>query len=94
MKKSHLKKPSQRTVPTRPIIASFLRGHSLHPDLPPRRYARLDTSIPRVTQILLMSGEPGDLCELSYELSGLSLGVVIVHALGKIDMTWTTKEGK
>lgn len=49
-----------------------------------RRYARIQTAIPRAISWLLLEGEPGDLVEFSLAHSGTQLAVIKVHAGGGI----------
>lgn len=54
-----------------------------------RRYARINTAVPRAITWLLLSGEPGDLVEFSMAEFGTQLAVVKVHAGGRIIITLT-----
>jgi hypothetical protein len=58
-------------------------------NLKPRRYARLNTAVPRVVQILLDQGSPGDVAEIAHAEHGFQIGTVKVHAGGRIAIQWT-----
>ena len=55
---------------------------------PPRHYLRLDTAAARATQLLITSGEPGDVAELAHLGTGMQLGWVKINANGTISCWW------
>ena len=54
----------------------------------PRHYARLDTAAARAIQLLILSGEPGDVAELAHLGTGMQLGWVKVQANGTVTCFW------
>lgn len=70
----------------RPIVATFL--HRGGAPMGTRTYARLDTAIPRATQILLQEGKPRDVVEFSHADTGLQIGTIKVHTGGKMTTSW------
>ena len=55
---------------------------------PMRRYLRPDTAAARATQLLITSGEPGDVAELAHLGTGMQLGWVKINANGTISCWW------
>ena len=55
---------------------------------PPRHYLRLGTAAARATQLLIISGEPGDVAELAHLGTGKQLGWVKVQANGTVTCFW------
>lgn len=53
-----------------------------------RGFARVDTAVPKVMKWLLLSGEPGDLVELSHREFGYQIGVIKISTK-KISIKWT-----
>lgn len=55
-----------------------------------RRFARLDTAIPRATQLLMLEGQPGNVVEFSHAVTGLQLGTIKLRVGGKMvtDYIW------
>ena len=53
-----------------------------------RHYLRLDTAAARATQLLIASGEPGDVAELAHLGTGMQLGWVKINANGTISCWW------
>lgn len=53
-----------------------------------RHYARLDTAAARAVQLLILSGEPGDVAELAHLGTGRQLGWVKVQANGTVTCFW------
>ena len=53
-----------------------------------RNYARLDTAAARAVQILILSGEPGDVAELAHLGTGKQLGWAKVQANGTVTCFW------
>ena len=54
----------------------------------PRHYAKLDTAAARAVQLLILSGEPGDVAELAHLGTGKQLGWVKVQANGTVTCFW------
>ena len=69
----------------RNIIATF---HRRHQELRKRHYARIDTSIPRITQLLILEGEPGDVVELAHAVTGMQLGTLKMKVGGHLVTDW------
>lgn len=55
---------------------------------PLRHYLHLDTAAARATQLLITSGEPGDVAELAHLGTGMQLGWVKINANGTISCWW------
>ena len=55
---------------------------------PMRHYLHLDTAAARATQLLITSGEPGDVAELAHLGTGMQLGWVKINANGTISCWW------
>lgn len=53
-----------------------------------RHYARLDTAAARAVQLLILSGEPGDVAELARLGTGKQLGWAKVQANGTVICFW------
>ena len=53
-----------------------------------RQYAKLDTAAARAVQLLILSGEPGDVAELAHLGTGRQLGWVKVQANGTVTCFW------
>ena len=53
-----------------------------------RHYARLDAAAARAVQLLILSGEPGDVAELAHLGTGKQLGWVKVKANGTVTCFW------
>ena len=43
-----------------------------------RNYARLDTAVPRATQLAIMNGQPGDVVTIHHAVTGLVIGSIKV----------------
>jgi hypothetical protein len=43
-----------------------------------RSYVRLDTAIPRATQLAIMDGQPGDVVTIHHAVTGLEIGSIKV----------------
>ena len=56
-----------------------------------RNYARLDTAAARAVQLLILSGEPGDVAELAHLGTGKQLGWAKVKANGTVTCFWDWK---
>jgi hypothetical protein len=69
------------------------RGNSMPNQLlPARRFARLTTAVPRIVQLLLDFGQPGDVAEVAHAEFGFQIATIKVHVGGRIDIKWTIKE--
>ena len=55
---------------------------------PMRHYLHLDTAAARATQLLITSGEPGDVAELAHLGTGMQLGHIGVRANGVLAAVW------
>ena len=55
---------------------------------PLRYYLHLDTAAARATQLLITSGEPGDVAELAHLGTGMQLGHIGVRANGVLAAVW------
>lgn len=69
----------------RNIVATFTRKNKV---LETRRYSRIDTAYPRVTQLLILDGQPRDVVEFSHAETGLHIGHVKLHTGGKLSAEW------
>jgi len=69
----------------RNLVATLLRGNK---PVWSRRYARLDTAIPRCTQLALLEGHPRDVIELSHAETGMQIGTVKLGVGNRIVSTW------
>lgn len=58
---------------------------------PLRHYLRLDTAVARATQLLITSGEPGDVVELAHTGTGAQLGWAKVKSNGTVTCSWDWK---
>lgn len=72
----------------RPILATILRKHIAQSV---RHYSRISTAFPKAVQLLIESGEPGDVVEFASSDFGYQIGTVKIHAGGKIDVRWLIK---
>lgn len=52
-----------------------------------RNYSRIDTAVPRATQLLILEGEPGDVMELAH-VNGKQLGTIKMKVNGHIVANW------
>ena len=59
-----------------------------------RTYVRFDTAAPRAVELGLLTGQPGDVVQISSILTGLEIGTVKIHAGGKIVVQWLWDEKK
>ena len=55
----------------RDIVTTLHRGNK---PMRSRHYARIDTAIPRATQLALLEGEPGDVVTIHHAVTGLEIG--------------------
>lgn len=69
------------TLNPRNIAASL--NHKGRPQFV-RRYARLNTAMPRAMHILIDQGEPGDTVDFYHIDTGIYLGFLKVHAGGRV----------
>jgi len=54
-----------------------------------RRYARLDTAIPRIMQVALLDQlKPLETVTFYHAYTGLEIGVLTVHVGGKVTVMW------
>lgn len=67
------------------IVATWTRKRE---PINTRRYARLDTAIPRCTQRIMELGEPGDVIALSHAVTGLDLGYIKVKVGAVLETHW------
>ena len=58
---------------------------------PSGHYLRLDTAAARAVQLLILSGEPGDVAELAHLGTGMQLGWAKVKANGTVTCCWDWK---
>lgn len=54
-----------------------------------RRYLRLDTAIPRITELMILGGEPGDVAEIAHAVTGMQIGTVRLRAGGNLITNWS-----
>lgn len=73
-------------------IATFSRPGKREYWLKPRRYTLLSTAIPRAVQLLMLSGQPGDVVELASHDFGFQVMSVKLHANGNLTITNLVKE--
>lgn len=69
----------------RNIVAALHRGEHI---VWIRRYARIDTAVPRCTQLALLEGHPRDVVELSHAHTGMQLGTITLHVNNKLTASW------
>lgn len=69
----------------RPIVATLHRGGKI---VWTRRYARIDTALPKLTKHAVMLGHPGDAAILHHDVTGLEIGYVKVHVGGRLSAKW------
>ena len=55
---------------------------------PMRHYLHLDTAAARATQLLITSGEPGDVAELAHLGTGMQLGHLRISVNGSMITVW------
>jgi len=68
----------------RKYVFTWLRQvHDENQVLSTRRFARLDTCIPRAVQLLLLEGHPRDVIEIAHADHGFQIATVKIHAGGK-----------
>jgi hypothetical protein len=53
-----------------------------------RRYARIDTCIPRAVQMMLLDGKVGQVIEVSHSVTGMQIGTVKMTATGRLITEW------
>lgn len=70
---------------TRNIVATLLRKNK---PVFTRRYARVDTAVPRLSQVMMLEAQPRDVVELSHAVTGLWIGSIIMRVHGKLESTW------
>ena len=70
----------------RPIAAALNRGGRV---LWTKRYARLDTALPRGIYYALMEGQPKDVLELYHAEFGFQIATVMLHVGGQITIQIT-----
>lgn len=69
----------------RPILATLTRKHQT---VWVRRYARIDSAIPRAVQLAILEGQPGDVVEFARAVTSLQIGTVRLSVGGKLTASW------
>lgn len=50
-----------------------------------RRYAYIDTAVPRTIQLAMRDGKVGDVYEIAHNVTGLQIGTIKIKAAGGIE---------
>lgn len=73
----------------RPYQATHLRNHT--PISRPRHFGRIDTAVPRMIQLLIQNGHPGDVVEIAHSEWGFQIATVKIHVGGKLTINLMEK---
>jgi hypothetical protein len=68
-----------------------LHGKTLRP-VWTRKYARIDTAIPRMSLYLALEGEVGDVVEFHLTTNGMQVGTMRLRATGVLETIWNKTE--
>lgn len=74
---------------SRPILATFYHKNE---QKNARRYARIDTALPKAVYRLILEGEPGDVIEFSHAEWGFQIGTAKIKVGGNIILNWTEEK--
>lgn len=56
-----------------------------------RRYLNVDNAVPRLTQLMVVEGKVGDICEIYHAVTGLQIGTIKMTSKGRLatDFPWS-----